>query len=31
MEPQAAMRAAYDEMYGRYRLLFDSLKPLFAS
>jgi xylulokinase len=31
MEPQAAMRAAYDETYGRYRLLFESLKPLFAS
>jgi xylulokinase len=30
LEPQAAMRGVYDEMYGRYRLLFDSLKPMFA-
>ena len=30
VEPQAALRGGYDEMYGRYRLLFDSLKPMFA-
>jgi len=30
IEPQAAMRDAYDEMYGRYRLLFESLKPMFV-
>ncbi len=30
IEPQAAKRDAYDEMYGRYRLLFESLKPMFV-
>src|SRR5262245_4640808 len=30
VEPQAATGGVYDEMYGRYRLLFDSLKPMFA-
>jgi hypothetical protein len=24
------MRGVYDEMHGRYRLLFESLKPMFA-
>ena len=30
MEPRAALRGVYDDMYGRYRLLFESLKPMFA-
>ena len=30
IEPQAALRGIYDDMYGRYRRLFDSLKPMFA-
>jgi xylulokinase len=29
-EPQAALRGVYDEMHGRYRLLFESLKPMFV-
>jgi xylulokinase len=29
IEPQAQMRGLYDEMHGRYRLLFESLKPMF--
>jgi hypothetical protein len=24
------MRGVYDEMHGRYRLLFESLKPMFV-
>src|SRR5262245_29488388 len=31
MGPQAAVRDAYDECYARYRMLFNSLKPMFAS
>ena len=30
IEPQAALRGVYDDMYGRYRRLFESLKPMFA-
>jgi hypothetical protein len=30
IEPQAAFHGIYDDMYGRYRRLFDSLKPMFA-
>jgi xylulokinase len=30
VEPQAALRGACDDAYGRYRLLFDSLKPMFT-
>ena len=30
IEPQPAKRDGYDEMYGRYRLLFESLKPMFV-
>jgi xylulokinase len=30
LEPREAMRAVYDEMHGRYRLLFESLKPMFS-
>jgi xylulokinase len=30
MEPRAALRGVYDDMYSRYRLLFESLKPMFA-
>jgi xylulokinase len=30
IEPQEAMRGVYDEMHGRYRLLFQSLKPMFV-
>jgi len=30
IEPQAALHDIYDDMYGRYRRLFDSLKPMFA-
>jgi xylulokinase len=30
IEPQAAMRSAYDDAYCRYRRLFTSLKPMFA-
>lgn len=30
MEPNPARRGAYDEAYGRYRLLFGSLKPMFG-
>ena len=30
MAPQAALRGVYDDMYERYRRLFDSLKPMFA-
>ena len=30
MEPDPALRGVYDEAHGRYRLLFDSLKPMFA-
>jgi xylulokinase len=30
MEPNPARRGAYDEAYGRYRRLFESLKPMFA-
>jgi xylulokinase len=30
IEPHTAMRGVYDEMHGRYRLLFESLKPMFA-
>jgi xylulokinase len=29
VEPDAGTRAAYDDAYGRYRRLFDSLKPMF--
>ena len=29
--PDAANRAAYDDAYGRYRRLFESLKPLFSA
>ncbi len=29
-EPQAANRGAYDDAYGRYRLLFDRLQPMFG-
>jgi xylulokinase len=30
IEPDAANRAAYDAAYGRYRALFDALRPLFT-
>ena len=30
MEPDPALRGAYDDAYGRYRLLFASLKPMFG-
>lgn len=30
MAPDPARRGAYDEAHGRYRLLFESLKPMFA-
>jgi xylulokinase len=30
IEPQVALHGIYDDMYGRYRRLFDSLKPMFA-
>jgi xylulokinase len=30
IEPNAGARAAYDDAYGRYRRLFDSLRPMFA-
>ena len=29
LEPDAAPRDAYDEAYGAYRKLFDSLRPMF--
>lgn len=29
-EPQTAARSAYDDAYGRYRLLFDRLRPVFT-
>ena len=29
LEPDAATRDAYDEAYGAYRKLFDSLRPMF--
>ena len=29
--PDAAKRGAYDDAYGRYRRLFESLKPMFNS
>ena len=29
IEPDAARRAAYDDAYGAYRKLFDSLRPMF--
>src|SRR5262249_29141845 len=31
VEPTSEHRAAYDEAYGRYRLLFRSLKPMFGT
>ncbi len=31
LEPDPATRAAYDEAHGRYRRLFDALKPMFAA
>jgi xylulokinase len=30
VEPDSGTRTAYDEAYGRYRRLFDSLKPMFG-
>jgi sugar (pentulose or hexulose) kinase len=29
-EPRTADRAAYDDAYGRYRLLFERLQPVFG-
>jgi sugar (pentulose or hexulose) kinase len=29
IEPNAARRSAYDDAYGTYRKLFDSLRPMF--
>jgi xylulokinase len=31
MQPDPARRGAYDDAYGRYRLLFASLKPMFGA
>ncbi len=30
IEPNASARAAYDDAYGRYRRLFESLRPMYA-
>ena len=31
VEPDARTRTAYDNAYGAYRQLFDSLRPMFAA
>ncbi len=31
IEPRAAARAAYDDAYGRYRRLFDALRPMYRA
>jgi hypothetical protein len=31
VEPDAAVRSAYDDAHGAYALLFDSLRPMFEN